>query len=118
MSRSRQWSPFEDGELIAAWDAEVTIADICRSLRRSVGAVYDRARYLRLSSRSSRPKERDGAGDGMNADSRAAIRGATPEMVVNRDAEHVALCLSQGGFPDVRLEHGKPVWVWPKRRAA
>ena len=34
------------------------------------------------------------------------------------DARYVSACLSQGGFPHVRMIEGRTVWVWPVGRMA
>ncbi len=107
----RFWTPEEDLQLTVLWRTRMTTPEISREMGRSPGGVESRAAILKLGSRRVFVPTREGI-------ERAEARGDAPDLIDTRDAEHVALALAGGGFPTVRMAEGKPVWVWPKRRAA
>ena len=107
----RFWSREEDLQLTVLWRTRRTTPEISREMGRSHGAIESRAAVLKLGSRRVFVPTREGI-------ERAGARGDAPDPTDTRDAEHVALALAGGGFPPVRMAEGKPVWVWPKRRAA
>lgn len=105
------WSREDDLWLAALWRSATPTGQIARQLNTTIGAVESRAAIRQLGARKTYKTT-------LNGRERAEARGDTPPLTDTRDADHVALCLSQGGFPTTCIIGGKTVWVWPYRRAA
>lgn len=93
MSHGKSWTKEDDDLIRATWPTEVPAWKVASDLDRSVVAVYSRARALGLSHKAAplaASKQRSAPGPSVR------VQYIAPKE--NRDDDHVAACMAQGGF--------------------